>query len=250
MSDAAESAPSPVALVTGGAIRVGAAITRALLEAGYGVWVHHHRSTASAQQMAQEHGGILGTITADLLQASERRQLCARVMDTAGPAGGRLDLVVHNAASFEHGRFEDRTDDDLQRVLTLNLLAPLSLTRLLLGPLRGANPAGSVVHVLDLSAVSPWPGRLDHSVAKAGLGTATRVLAAELAPIRVNAVAPGTVLPPEGADPDVGRIPRRAIGSARDVAEAILFLARAPHVSGHTLVVDGGETAAAPPRYG
>jgi pteridine reductase len=246
----ADTAERPVALVTGGAIRVGAAITSGLLRAGFRVWVHYHGSAAAAQRLAKEHAGVVGPIGADLTQPAARRQLCDAVTDPKGPAKGRLDLLVNNAASFERGRLEERTDDDLRRVLELNLVAPVSLTRSLAPALRAADTGGVVINVLDLSALRPWPGRLDHSISKAGLAAATRGLAAELAPLRVNAVAPGTVLPPEGQEADPSRIPRKTIGSPQDVAQAVLFLAAAPHVSGEVLVLDGGETASWRGPYG
>jgi pteridine reductase len=229
--------------VTGGAIRVGAAITTGLLEAGYRVLVHCHRSIAAAHALVDAHPGAVGPCEADLACPRGRAALVSAVLDPRGPTHGRLDLLVHNAASFEHGRFEDRTDADLERVLALNLVAPLSLTRALLPALRSST--GSVVHIVDLGAFHPWPGRLDHCVSKAALGAATRGLVAELAPVRVNAVAPGRVLAPVGDGP-VDDTARPTVGTAADVAAAVLYLARAPAVCGHTLVLDGGETAHGP----
>lgn len=237
---------SPLALVTGGAVRVGRGIVLALIESGYRVWVHCHASQAEAEALAEQYpDGVAGVHSADLLDADARANLASVV-------GPRLDLLVNSAASFERGAFADRNDEDLRRVLELNLVAPLSLIRACLPALRSA-PAASVVNIVDLGARNPWAGLLDHSVAKSGLETATRGLAAELAPLRVNAVAPGTVAwPADGRAPEgsqararlLSRIPRGQIGSPQDVAQAVCFLARASHVSGHTLVVDGGSTAA------
>jgi small subunit ribosomal protein S21 len=113
-----------------------------------------------------------------------------------GPAGGRLDLLVNNAASFERGDFRTRSDADLRRVLEVNLVAPVSLARGLAPALTAAS--GSIVNILDVAGYQPWRGYLDHCTAKAGLAMATRALAGELAPaVRVNGVAPGTVAWPE-----------------------------------------------------
>lgn len=236
----------PLALVTGGAVRVGRSIVLALIESGYRVWVHCHHSQPEADVLAAEHpDAIEGVHAADLLEPGARARLAAAV-------GPRLDLLINNAASFERGAFMDRTDDDLRRVLELNLVAPLSLLRACMPALRAA-PEASVVNIVDLGARNPWAGLLDHSIAKSALETATRGLAAELAPLRVNAVAPGTVAwPSDGRAPEgsqararlLSRIPRGQIGRPEDVAQAVCFLARASHVSGHTLVVDGGSTAA------
>ncbi len=236
----------PLALVTGGAVRVGRSIVLALIDSGYRVWVHCHHSQDEARALAAQHpDGVAGVHVANLLEPAAREQL-------ASVLGPRLDLLVNSAASFERGAFLERTDDDLRRVLELNLVAPLSLLRSCMPALRNA-PAASVVNILDLGARNPWRGLLDHSIAKSALETATRGLAAELAPLRVNAVAPGTVAwpadnrAPPGSEARariVSRIPRGQIGSPEDVAQAVCFLARASHVNGHTLVVDGGSTAA------
>lgn len=240
---------SPCALVTGGGIRVGAAIVRALADAGYRVWIHYNSSRAPAAQLAESLGeAALGTVGADLTDAAARRRLVDRIVDPQGPAAGRLDLLVNSAASFESGAFLARSDEDLLRVLTINLLAPLSLIRELAPALTAT--AGSVVNILDLAATQPWRDFADHCVSKAALAMATKALAGELAPaIRVNGVAPGTVLWPEderfapgseGRERVVRGIPLGRAGAPEDVARAVLYLARERFITGHSLVVDGG----------
>lgn len=234
----------PTALVTGGAVRVGRAIVLALLEAGYRVHVHCNTSLDEARALQAEHpGGVASVLQADLCDPSARARLAAGV-------GERLDLLVNSAASYERGDFAGRCDDDLRRVLEVNLVAPLSLVRHCLPALRAAE--GSVINIVDLGGRHPWAGYLDHCVSKAALETATRALAVELAPLRVNAVAPGTVSWPadDRAGPGsqararlLAKVPRGRIGSPHDVADAVRFLASAPHISGHTLVVDGGSLA-------
>jgi pteridine reductase len=244
---------APVALVTGAAVRLGRAIATGLSRAGYRVWIHHHRSGDSAMALHESlqhepaHVPSLGCIAADLVDPRERQALATRVLDPEGPARGRLDLFVASAASFERGAFVDRSDADLERVLALCLVAPLSLDRAFASELSARG--GTIVHLLDLGAFDPWPEYLDHCVAKAGLHAATRALAVELAPVRVNAVAPGPILPPEGLHADAlaeltRRVPAGHLGDPEDVVDAVTFLARARHVTGHTLVVDGGQRAA------
>jgi len=254
--DAAKDAPK-VALVTGAAVRVGRAIAQRLASAGYRVWIHCRSSLDDARALADRLGdAALGPVAADLADARARAELCRTVVDAAGPAAGRLDLLVCSAATFERGAFLDREDDDLERVLRVNLVAPLSLARALAPAL--ALREGAIVNVGDVAGVHPWRGYLDHCTAKAALHFATRALALELAPVRVNAVAPGTVLWPEDDRHGEGSQTRRAIldaiplgriGTPQDVAEAVLFLAQAPFVSGSVLPVDGGRLAgAARPR--
>jgi pteridine reductase len=242
-------------LVTGAAIRVGRAIAAELAGAGWRIWIHHFHSTDEAAELAQALArtrpeAVLGTPRADLADERSRASLCATVTALDGPAGGRLDLLVNSAASFEHGSFMARSDEDLRRVLELNLVAPLALVRRLAPTLE--RHGGSVVNIVDQGAHHPWKGRLDHSVAKAGLHTATRALAAELAPVRVNAISPGTVAWPEDAGHAPGsptreallrRIPLGRAGTPQDVASAVRFLAESPYVDGATLVVDGGRLA-------
>lgn len=244
----------PVALVTGGGVRIGRAIALALAEAGFRVWIHYNRSGAAAAEVVGLLGErCVGAVAADLADEGQRAALCARIVDPQGPAGGRLDLLVNNAASFERGEFSGRSDADLRRVLEVNLIAPVSLARGLSRAL--ARAGGSVVNILDVAAYQPWRGYFDHCTAKAGLQMATRALAVELAPsVRVNGVAPGTVAWPEdderfGEGSEVRArivraIPLGRIGCPDDIAGAVLFLARSGFVNGHVVVVDGGRMAA------
>ena len=241
-----DSDRAPVALVTGAAVRVGAAIATALADAGYRVWLHHHRSVAAAAELSATLPNVLGTPRFDLADEAGRAALVREVTDASGPAGGRLDLLVNNAASFERGRFLARSDADLRRVLELCLVAPLSLARGACPALTAA--AGCVVNVGDLLAHHPTPATVDHAAAKAALETATRALALELAPVRVCSVVPGTVAWPEGTPEPARRAiaAQTALGriaAPNDVAQAVLFLARAPSITGAALVVDAGQSA-------
>lgn len=251
------SSQAPVAVVTGGAIRVGRAISLALAAAGYRVWLHYHRSAEAAAEVARALGpACLGPLRLDLADKAARAELCRHVLDPAGPAEGRLDLLVNNAAGFERGALGERSDEDLRRVLEVNLVAPISLARGLAPALTAAR--GSIVNLLDVAAYQPWRGYLDHCTAKAGLAMATRALALELAPaVRVNGVAPGTVAWPEDDDRFAEGSPVRAailraiplgrIGDPDDIARTVLFLAESGFVSGQTIAVDGGRLAASGP---
>jgi pteridine reductase len=246
----------PVALITGGARRIGRAISLALAGAGYRVWVHHHTSAGAAADLARELGpACAGTPRADLADPEARAELVRTVLDPAGP--GRLDLLVNNASSFERGPLAERSDADLRRVLEVNLVAPVALARQCAAAL--AARAGSIVNILDVAAYQPWRGHLDHCTAKAGLAMATRALAVELAPgVRVNGVAPGMIAWPEGDDryapgspvreSILRAIPLRRIGSPDDIARTVVFLAHSGFITGQTIAVDGGRTAAAAPE--
>lgn len=234
---------------------MGAAIAKRLAADGYRVWVHYRSSADSANAVVEQLGDCaLGPVAADLATDDGRDRLAQAVTDPQGNAGGRLDLLVNSAASFEHGDFAERNDADLRRVLEMNLVAPVGLARRLAPALRRAD--GAIVNIVDVAAYHPWGDYFDHCTAKAGLRAATEGLAIELAPLRVNGVAPGTVMWPEGPQWDPGteqgratrermlaRIPRGTIGSPEDIAQAVAFLARAPYISGQVLPVDGGRLA-------
>ena len=258
MPTTAANSEAPTPLITGVAVRVGKVIAQTLVSAGYRVWIHYNRSSSEAEELCRSLGAkCLGTLAAQLADQTAREALCARVQDPSGPAAGRLDLLVNSAASFESGRFEARTDADLRRVLEVNLVAPISFARAFAPALRRTQ--GAIVNILDLAAYHPWNNYLDHCTAKAGLWMATRALASELAPnVRVNGIAPGTVLWPDSPQFAPGsqararivdRIPLARIGAPEDVADTVLFLARSTFITGQAIAIDGGRMVRSPQEY-
>ena len=234
---------SKVALVTGGAVRVGRALSLGLAEAGWDVAVHYHTSDAAAQEVVREiealgRRGL--ALQGDLGSGSGVDAVAGALRD----GFGRLDLLVNSASTFEAAPLLEVDEAAWDRVMAVNLKGPFLLVKATADLLDASQ--GSVVNVLDLSAFQPWTGRVHHAVSKAGLLHLTRILAKELAPrVRVNAVAPGTVLPPEGFSPEDearerARTPLGRTGSPEDVLDAVLFLARTPFVTGEVLRVDGG----------
>ena len=235
-------------LVTGAARRIGAAIARTLHAAGSRVAIHCHRSRVEAERLAAElnavRAGSCVVIEGDLLDVAG----LARIVDEAAGAFGRLDGLVNNASSFYStpiGRIEASAWDDL---IGTNLRAPLFLAQAAAPRLRESK--GAIVNVVDIHAERPLKDFVVYSIAKAGLAGLTRSLALELGPeIRVNGVAPGAILWPDGEAhfdaSEKGRItaqtPLRRIGSPEDVAGAVKYLLfDAPFVTGQILAVDGG----------
>ncbi len=238
-----EPEPQRVALVTGGAVRVGRAIAIALAEAGYDLTIGYRSSTDGAREVAQlaaERGRRCEAVCADLSTASGPEAL----VDAARSAFGRLDLVVNSAASFESASLLDVDAGRWDAVMSLNVRAPHLVVRAAAGLL--AESRGSVVNITDLSAFQAWKDYPHHAVSKAALAHLTRVQARALAPsVRVNAVAPGAVLPPDDWPPERWRAlaqiaPLERVGSAEDVAHAVLYLAEADFVTGQVIAVDGG----------
>ena len=244
--DAANPSASPVALVTGGAVRVGRAVALALAEAGYDLVVGYRASRGPAAELraqVRHMGRRAHTVQADLSREAEAVRLAASVRETFG----RLDLLVNSASTFQSGDLLQVPTKEWDLAMAVNLRAPFLLVRETADLLREAR--GSVVNVVDLSAFQAWSRYPHHSVSKAGLLQLTRSMALALAPeARANAVAPGHVLsPPDHGEAEIERsrrhVPLGRIGQPSDVAEAVLYLARAQYVTGEAIVVDGGRLA-------
>jgi len=236
---------SPVAIVTGGAVRVGRALSLGLAEAGYDVVVHYHTSEGSAGKVVEgvEALGRRGmTVSGDLAESDDVRELATRIRETFET----VDLLVNNASTFFQNPLLEVGEDEWDRAMAVNVKGPFLLARELVPELERGR--GSVVNITDLSAFVPWREFPHHSVSKAALLHLTRAMAKALAPeIRVNAVAPGTVLPPDAYGPEERERSRRrtllgTLGSPQDVVRTVLFLARSPFVTGEVVVVDGGQS--------
>ena len=236
------------ALVTGGGKRLGRAIALALGAGGARVAVHHHESQSGAEEtcaLIRSAGAEAFSLSADLLDRDQTRALVDRAVD----ALGGLDVLVGNAGNFERIAVDALNDAAYDRALGLNLDANYVLATQARPALKSA--LGNIVFVTCTSSTTPFRNYLPYVVSKGALRQLMRVLALELAPeIRVNAVAPGTVLPPD----DLGapererlrsRIPLARFGTADDVANAVVYLASAPFVTGVELVIDGGRSVAA-----
>lgn len=234
-----------VLLVTGGAHRLGAAIARHAVAAGYHVAVHYHASAAAAAALQQELSAAGGTCTlhqADFAQPGA----AAGVVDAATQAHGRLDVLVHSAGIWGKTSLRDGDPADVLRYTQVNVAAVYEAIQRALPWLETAD--GSVVTVCDAGVYRPWRDYSAYLASKGALTQLTHTLALECAPlVRVNGVAPGLALVPDDWDSAriaqaTARIPLRRAGTAADVAQAVLFLAAAPYITGVILPVDGGVT--------
>ena len=241
-----------VALVTGGAHRVGKAIALGLAREGMHVVVHYGSSEAAARDTVAEIKSLgvrALTAQADLHDLAQIRAL----FEAVAAEFGRLDVLVNSAASFVRQPFDEIGLDDWKDVLQVNLRAPFLCTQhaahLMRRATRPPDEPAAIINIADLSGVYPWRGYVQHGVSKAGLIHLTKVTAYELAPtIRVNAIAPGAVLPPPGVDPqgetwsNIGaRTPLGRTGHPDYVAQTVVFLARNDYITGALIPVDGGE---------
>lgn len=232
-----------VALVTGGAHRVGGAISRALGHAGADIVIHYHSSADEAESLRSElaaAGRHASVFRADVKRPPE----IAALMDHVRLEHGRLDVVINSASAFESAPVLEITEEMWDRVLDTNLKGPFFVAQAAAALLR--ERGGNIINIADLSAYQAWPSYAHHSVSKAGLVHLTRVLARALGPeIRVNGVAPGTVLPPDGYDGtgSDGTSDRRVVtpkGTPEDVTLAIEYLLTGNFITGQTVIVDGG----------
>lgn len=235
-----------VALVTGGAIRVGRAICVALAEAGADVAIHYRSSASDAAELAERIRGLgrrAAAFPADLALPAECRSLVEAVR---GELGG-LDVLVHSAANFHRAALEDTTEQEWDSAMDVNARAGFLLAREAAPDLRRRR--GRIVLVSDFLAADPPRGYLAHAVSKAAVEGLVRALAVELAPeVSVNGVAPGTVLVPEGTPAEEAerlarRVPLKRNGDPRDVASVVLFLCAGPSfLTGQVVRVDGGRS--------
>ena len=243
-----ESLEGKVALVTGGARRVGAAIVRRLHAAGASVLIHYRDSDADANALAAEltaaRAKSAAKVKAELLAPIAPRALVSAALDSFG----RLDILVNNASSFFPIAVGAVEASHWEELIGSNLRAPLFICQEAANQL--AKVQGCIVNIVDIHAERPLKGYPVYSIAKGGLAAMTRSLALELAPkVRVNGVSPGAIAWPEDGqftpaerDRIVATTPLARIGSPEDIAQAVHFLACATYVTGQIIAVDGGRS--------
>lgn len=232
------------ALVTGGAIRVGRAITEALADAGARVYIHYNRSAGPAAELAEAitaRGGTAEIGSGDLSSPAGARSL----VDAATAALGPISVLINSASGFPKDSFDDVTVEGWRRAQDLTLGTPLFLTQAVADTLP-SEMHGAIVNITDVKTARPYRQHLSYMLAKGGVDTLTRAAALALAPrIRVNAVALGVILPPADEDDSYAQalaegLPLARIGGAAVVADTVVFLARNDFITGEIIRLDGG----------
>jgi pteridine reductase len=248
MMSASRSLKGKVALVTGAARRIGAAICRCLHAQGAAVAVHYRGSAAEAAALCAALNALRPdsalAVPADLADID----CIPALIDTVTAWHGRLDILINNASSFYPTPLGTITAADWDDLVGSNLKAPLFLTQAALDELRKAH--GVIINMIDIHAQRPLRDHAVYSTAKAGLAMLTRALARDLAPeIRVNGVAPGAIMWPEGGMSEqtkatiLRQIPAGRPGDPSDIADCVLYLVRdATYVTGQIIAVDGGRS--------
>jgi len=238
-----------LALVTGGARRVGAAVVKKLHAAGYQVVIHCHQSSQQAHVLAKtlntQRANSAFVVQEELSEPSAAEKIVAAIKNWAG----RLDLLVNNASIFIRTEFTPFSAADWNALFNIHVKAPFLLS-LAARPLL-AKQSGAIINVTDTHAEKPLKGYSVYCQSKAALEMQTKSLAREFAPdIRVNAIAPGVIVWPENANtlsPEIqekiiSKIPLKKHGDPEYIAQAILALAENPYITGQILKVDGGRS--------
>ena len=232
------------ALISGGAMRIGAQILRTLHEDGYKVIIHCHQSEEIAQQLCSElntkRNNSAQVVVADLGDNKAIKKLTQTIKS--------LDLLVNNASVF-FPTTENSTIEDWDKIININLRAPFFITTGLSKVL--ATSQGSIINIIDIHSNRPLKNHSIYNISKAGLKMLTKTLAKDLAPnIRVNGVSPGLILWPQdptelSEEEKLNMLDRTALksqGSTEDIAEAVLFLADAKYITGEVINIDGGRS--------
>ncbi|MBN2529744.1 MAG: SDR family oxidoreductase [Deltaproteobacteria bacterium] len=229
------------ALVTGAARRIGRAVATHLANSGFEVAVHCHRSVAEGEALVgslQEAGHSAFAVTGDLSDEHACQNIVAQVLTRTK----HLDVLVQSASTFTEDSVMSFSYADLEGHIKVNAFAPLILARAFAGRLHG----GSIIHFLDSRVVDYDAQHASYHLSKRVFDAVTRMLAVELAPdVRVNAIAPGLILPPKGlgnayVEMRKQEVPLKRQGTLDEICLAVDFLMANGFVTGQTIFVDGG----------
>ena len=251
------------AIITGSSGRLGGAIALALGEAGCNCVCHYNNNRQKAEELVEQIQAIgvkAAAIEADLTKPEEIEDLFEKASEFGTP-----QVLINSAAVFSRQPLQEATFEEAQRVLNLNLIAPILTSRAFARIINAKFPnaklapaktgVGKIINIADVGGIRPWAGYVLYCSSKAGLIGATKALAKELAPaICVNAIAPGVVTWPSPAPPrswtsdfekeekkrQLSFIPVRRIAEPNEVTDAIIFLLKNDYITGQTLNVDGG----------
>jgi NAD(P)-dependent dehydrogenase (short-subunit alcohol dehydrogenase family) len=230
------------ALITGGAVRLGRAVALGLARRGADVALHYNTSADAARATAEEIRALdrkCLLIGADL----GRPDAPQKILAAADAFSGRIDILINSAAVFERGNLAETTPELWEKTVAINLRAPFFLSQ----AFAAQTDTGDIIFLADARVRRPAGEYLAYGLTKSAIITLTRSLAKSLAPgIRVNAAAPGAILPPPGKGEDhlrrlVPGIPLGRTGKAEDVVGGVLYLLESDFVTGEILQIDGGE---------
>ena len=232
---------SKIALVTGAGKRLGAAIAKALAEDGYRLWIHFNRSAESAGQVVEQIRATGGEAEAVQFDLGNTETLTPLVRGL-----GQIDVLVNSASVFDHDTADALDAGEIQRILNVNLVAPALLASVMAERHETRN-SGCIINLLDQKLFNLNPDHFSYTLAKAGLHTATEMMAMQFAPrVRVNAIAPGLTLPAPGmTDAEFEHAhrdnPMEGGSTPEDIVRTARFILASPVMTGETILMDGGE---------
>ena len=236
-----------IVLITGGAIRIGRAITIELIKCGAEVICHYNSSEAAAQSLKKEVenlNGNLHLVKADLSKLNPALEIISEVISKKKG----VDVLINNAAVFYKTSLEDIKEADWDKLFSINLKAPFFLSQKI-GLVMKKQGYGKIINIGDTSGLNPWPGYLPYSLTKSGIISMTKGLAKALAPeVHVNCINPGPVLIPEYYNKDeinnaINKTLLKKTGSANDIVETVKFLIEgSDYITGSSINVDGGRS--------
>lgn len=233
-----------VALITGAAVRVGKVVALGLAGKGANIaftYFNDEEPWPETQAEIEARGVQVGAFPLDVRQPEQPRACVEQVIEKFG----RIDILVNNASVWLQAPFLEISPEEWNTALTVNLTGPFLCSQAA-APYMLKQKSGLIINITDLSAFQTWTGYAHHAASKAGLVALTKVMAAELAPyVRVNAIAPGTVLLPDHAPAEKIRWAKeksllKRVGSPEDVAKTIIFLAEMDFATGAVYFMDGG----------
>lgn len=235
-----------VAVVTGGAVRVGRTLVQSLAQRGVKTCLHYGRSSKEAAEIVriiQTSGGSAIAVQADLTEPVKAAQ---KIIAFATDEFGHVDFLINNAAIFEEETLEKASETSWDRHFDINLKTPFFLCQAFAAQLA-TDQQGQIINMLDWRSLRPGPDYIIYTLTKNALAALTRSLAQTLGPtVRVNGIAPGAILPtPEGSQKDfeglAQEIPLQRTGSPSNLAQALLFLLQSDFINGEILHVTGGQ---------
>ncbi len=241
---------NPVALITGGAQRLGAAIAEHLHKAGYNIIIHYRHSRESAETLAQQLNSARSNSATCIAADLEKQNAILLLAEKSITTWNRIDALINNASSFFPTPIGKTTEDNWNTLIDSNMKSPFFLAQALADALK--KQSGCIINIADIYATTPLAQHTVYCMAKAGNIMLTKSLAHELAPhVRVNGIAPGAILWPKDTEGNqitaqekiLEKIPLQRTGEALDIAKTVLFLLRdAPYITGQIIKVDGGRS--------
>jgi NAD(P)-dependent dehydrogenase (short-subunit alcohol dehydrogenase family) len=234
-----------VALVTGAAKRIGRSVALRLASEGADVVVNYRGSKEEADEVVAQIAAMGRRAVAVQADVAKRKDVVT-MFAAVEKEFGRLDILINNAGMFFPAKFEELTEEQWDRILNTNLKSQFLCSQAA-APMLRRRGHGRIVNFASLGGLLAWPAYTHYCVSKAGVIMLTRCLARALAPeITVNAIAPGTISfpgdAPELAKDFISRAPLQRTGTAKDIDDAVVFLAQSSFITGHVIVVDGGRT--------